>query len=1176
MKFFFKFLNYTKHNKLKSLLKKINISLFQESFPKDLLSLYDLIIVESIVTGILKLDDFSLGLTDEDLDAIPWSRISPFLSNVIVNQREVTNFPIGLACLSLQTIKQIDFVVSENWKRLDKLKAGESPERIIEFCKAKLEGGVVKLKALRLMVMGGPAVGKTSMVRRLRGGAGHNMENIPLSTDGVELGEVMLENGTILETWDFGGQKIYRVSHQLFIRDCCCIFAVMCRVTDPIDIALKELRFWIDSILSRSEEVVGKVATARRGAVAAVKIVLITTHADRLKPKEAKAAHKHLHKCLIEQYGEKKIHSHAIMLQWVGKASPSSSSLLAPMGGRGDPAVKELKQVLLEVSNQVAFDVPASLELIMESLNNYCSGSGGGGNPIVKISVVHEVIQKVGEQKGVKALQDEERRLEFLKDLDKLGYIYLVHPRRMLSSQLLLNSSSSSFRNDVDDTSCSSSFEMAVVLRPQWISRLLATLITTKHSFAQSIGGVIDYDTLTLQLWRDEEDFPEKYHEDMINLLMQLHIMFPLLLRPTTINQQQQQQQKRTYFIPCLLKEDEPQYVHGIEKEFGGGAWGKISQGNSRGGGRGGGQQNFVVLNRILRMKNQVSVPVAVMPMVIVQLMKIGEILECWQQGCVVAIYPPPTPPLPPLNDDPTAIAEEELGCRWECCCLVKRNCGDEIFIKLEAVRSEVAGWWMKEVMRSLENMLEEFYHVDYEVEAVYHGEGGGGVSCSPVGCHFSLDHLYKVVAQRKVTALCQNGVHNVVLQYLVPDLLISQEASSLSVVSWDDLKIEKKLGKGAFGQVLLCSSFTNFQKLSIGSNGDEVVIVKEVKKKKKKEKKKKKKKVTPPLSPSQLMLSPSPPSSSSSFVSSALPTLSSQAATVGVGEASIPSTCENHTRGEVGIFCAECEDDTFLCFNCSETLHFSSQKRKHQSPISIVQNFQEKEGRAEEVGSSPFSVVPSLSSPSYSLSPSPSPSPSSPSHSLSPSSSSPSPSSPSLSPSLSLCTKKEKKRREKRENKLSPTKFMYAAKVLEPTEMVGNEVKLQKEFLLEVYTMTGLDHPNIVKLVGIVHPATVAVASPKKKQFCDKHAMVMEFVGGGDLFENIHFIMGMNIPATVTNVVQIVETYQSKLSLYKSDPDYYPAPSAPLPLSLLCDGGFQKINISFEKWFSVAGGKPW
>ena len=225
---------------------------------------------------------------------------------------------------------------------------------------------------------------------------------------------------------------------------------------------------------------------------------------------------------------------------------------------------------------------------------------------------------------------------------------------------------------------------------------MLATLITTKHTFAQSSGGVIDHDTLTLHLWQKEEDFPKKYHEDMINLLVQLHIMFPLRL-PS--NKLQKQQQK--YLIPCLLKEDEPQHNHGIQNGFGF----EIGRG-----------ENYVVLSRILKMKDQVSVPVAVMPMVIVQLMNIGQVIECWQQGCAVVIFSS-------CENGYPSMAEGAV----ECCCLVKKNRGDELMINLEGISSEVRrSWWMKEVMRSLENMLEEFYHIDYQVSVVYHGWGRG------------------------------------------------------------------------------------------------------------------------------------------------------------------------------------------------------------------------------------------------------------------------------------------------------------------------------------------------------------------------------------------------------------------------------------------------------------------
>ena len=770
------------------------------------------------------------------------------------------------------------------------------------------------------MVMGGPAVGKTTSIRRLRDD-GQQMENIPLSTDGVELEDVVLKDGTILETWDFGGQKIYRISHQLFLRDFC-IYTVVCRVNDAPEDALRELHFWIESVLSRTER---------------VRILLITTNGDRLKPNEAEAAHKHLHRSLIARYGEEKIYSQAVMLRWVKKSFFNRKVK--------DEGAEALRDVLLKVSDEVAFDAPASLEVIRVALETLKQG------PIVKISLVHQVIQSEGNKKGIKALEDEERCMEFLEDLDTLGYIYLVRPRRMLT----LSSSKEG----------PASTEMAVVLNPQWISRLLATLITTKHSFAQSSGGVIDHDTLTLHLWRKEEDFHERYHEDMINLLVQLHIMFPL---------RSPNQKQRKYFVPCLLKENEPQHNHGIESEF-----------RFRIGG-----QHRVVLDRTFKMKNQASVPVAVMPMVIVQLMKIGEVIECWQQGCAVAIYP-----------------ADGLSKAVECYCLVKRKRGDKLNIKLEGASSEVAGWWMKEVMRSLENMLEEFYHMDYDVEVAYYGEGRG-MSCFPRQYKFS--YLYKIVAQRKVTALCQNECHNVAVQYLVPDLLI-QEASTLSLVSWEDLEIEKELGQGSFGKVLLCSSSINFQKLSSGER-------------------KLSSSSTPSLASPPSISSPSPPLSFPepelpSSISPPIPSL-----------LSVPSLCKYCERREVKFFCDQCEEDeSFLCQNCRRTLHLGKRKRNH-TPVPILEYLTE---NATE-----------------SISPSPSPSSSSPSH-LSP-----------PSPSLSSVIERDH--------------FAYAAKVLEPKHVklaqdscqIGSDEKkppteegLQKDFLLEVYTMTGLS----LSLLFIPHP---------------------------------------------------------------------------------------------------------
>tara|TARA_R110002050_G_scaffold149421_1_gene275951 strand:- start:1222 stop:1542 length:321 start_codon:yes stop_codon:yes gene_type:complete len=76
------------------------------------------------------------------------------------------------------------------------------------------------------MVTGPVAVGKTTLVRALQGGdkSGKSARQT-LSTDGIDLGEVVLKSGKkgdgeiLLHVWDFGGQVAYRYTHQLFLTD---------------------------------------------------------------------------------------------------------------------------------------------------------------------------------------------------------------------------------------------------------------------------------------------------------------------------------------------------------------------------------------------------------------------------------------------------------------------------------------------------------------------------------------------------------------------------------------------------------------------------------------------------------------------------------------------------------------------------------------------------------------------------------------------------------------------------------------------------------------------------------------------------------------------------------------------------------------------------------------------
>ena len=127
-----------------------------------------------------------------------------------------SGIPPGFGTLSPNTVTTLSIKVGAKWSMLDRVYASsKNPRRILEYAKSKMEGELVEIKAVRspflfvclfififiylfnffffvfprLMVMGAAGVGKTTMLRRLRDG---KHTSIPLSTDGVEMGEVKL------------------------------------------------------------------------------------------------------------------------------------------------------------------------------------------------------------------------------------------------------------------------------------------------------------------------------------------------------------------------------------------------------------------------------------------------------------------------------------------------------------------------------------------------------------------------------------------------------------------------------------------------------------------------------------------------------------------------------------------------------------------------------------------------------------------------------------------------------------------------------------------------------------------------------------------------------------------------------------------------------------------------
>ncbi|XP_004349078.2 hypothetical protein CAOG_02328 [Capsaspora owczarzaki ATCC 30864] len=130
--------------------------------------------------------------------------------------------------------------------------------------------GSVRCQEVRVVVLGDPSVGKTSLVRGIADGyvrqTFSNWLNIANSTDGIDISTVVLrEKGEsmILIVWDFAGQEVYLVSHQFFLRERT-VYLVLFDVREDLSLNSR-LAFWLRSL---------------HACVPNADIILVGTHID--------------------------------------------------------------------------------------------------------------------------------------------------------------------------------------------------------------------------------------------------------------------------------------------------------------------------------------------------------------------------------------------------------------------------------------------------------------------------------------------------------------------------------------------------------------------------------------------------------------------------------------------------------------------------------------------------------------------------------------------------------------------------------------------------------------------------------------------------------------------------------------------------------------------------------
>jgi internalin A len=121
------------------------------------------------------------------------------------------------------------------------------PKEILDYYFATRGGAGQALGELRLIVVGRPKVGKTSLVKRLRG---LPMDPQEAETHGIDIIPLDLNcpDGALhARVWDFGGQHVLHAMHEFFLRSRCLYLLVVEQRANDVE---RELTYWLQLIRS--------------------------------------------------------------------------------------------------------------------------------------------------------------------------------------------------------------------------------------------------------------------------------------------------------------------------------------------------------------------------------------------------------------------------------------------------------------------------------------------------------------------------------------------------------------------------------------------------------------------------------------------------------------------------------------------------------------------------------------------------------------------------------------------------------------------------------------------------------------------------------------------------------------------------------------------------------------
>jgi serine/threonine protein kinase/GTPase SAR1 family protein len=304
-----------------------------------------------------------------------------------------------------------------------------------------------------------------------------------LSTDGIDIYNIHIETDFQLEdqngkreewkhltfsVWDFAGQEIYYTTHSFFLTDRSIFVVVFNLLLGPENCRVD---YWLNSVKARTPT---------------APIFLIGTHLDKVSKSDAIKTMEKLEKKYKKTF---KIR---------GALAVSCESL--------ENVETFIDQLLVAAKKEpyMGAKMPASyfaLEdlCLMERRNKELLGVA----PILTWSEVSLLAQK----SNFMRIDESKPDSQDMFDSQLSVAIDVLH---LLGSVVRFKDAGGGLEN-------------YVILDPQWVTKIFATIITTKQNFVRD--GVIDVANLFTQLWRP---FPPKLHPLLLNLLESFEIVFKL------------------------------------------------------------------------------------------------------------------------------------------------------------------------------------------------------------------------------------------------------------------------------------------------------------------------------------------------------------------------------------------------------------------------------------------------------------------------------------------------------------------------------------------------------------------------------------------------------------------------------------------------------------------------